>query len=186
MNILDSLRIQLERVIYLRVVSCYIFPGFVFSHPYKENGENTMKKMLLTAVALVVALSTSFALSASENAPLTIVDILQRLDKAGYHQIHEIEYKNGVYEVETYTAQGQKAKLRINAQNPTIPAMEKNAKPYLNMLQVAEKVQAEGYTRIHKIEFEHEHYEVKAYDMEGDKVKLHVDPVSGKVSKEWF
>jgi hypothetical protein len=46
---------------------------------------------------------------------------------------------------------------------------------------IYEKVTAAGYSDISEIERESDGYEIKAYDSNGDRVKLFVDPVSGEV-----
>lgn len=46
---------------------------------------------------------------------------------------------------------------------------------------IHEKVTGAGYSDIHEIERERDGYKVKAYDSNGDRVKLFVDPFSGEV-----
>lgn len=46
---------------------------------------------------------------------------------------------------------------------------------------IHEKVTDAGYSDIHEIERERDGYKIKAYDSNGDRVKLFVDPVSGEV-----
>lgn len=48
-------------------------------------------------------------------ARLTIRDIYDRMEAAGYRDIREIEYSSGRYEVEARNAQGQRVKLYVNA-----------------------------------------------------------------------
>ena len=48
-------------------------------------------------------------------ARLTIRDIYDRMEAAGYRDIREIEYSSGRYEVEARNAQGQRVKLHVNA-----------------------------------------------------------------------
>jgi hypothetical protein len=46
---------------------------------------------------------------------------------------------------------------------------------------IHEKVTAAGYMDIHEIERERGGYDVEAYDSNGDRVELFVDPVNGEV-----
>lgn len=46
---------------------------------------------------------------------LSIRDIYDRVEAAGYRDMREIEYEHGRYEVEARNAQGQRVKLEVNA-----------------------------------------------------------------------
>ena len=53
---------------------------------------------------------------------LTIRDIYDRMEAAGYRDIREIEFDDGRYDVKASNAQGERVKLRVNA---TTGAVEK-------------------------------------------------------------
>lgn len=56
------------------------------------------------------------ASAAASAAPqLTIRDIYDRMEAAGYRDLREIEYDNGRYEVKARNAQGERVKLYVNA-----------------------------------------------------------------------
>jgi outer membrane receptor protein involved in Fe transport len=46
---------------------------------------------------------------------LTIRDIYDRLEAAGYRDIREIEFDDGRYEVKAQNAKGERVKLKVNA-----------------------------------------------------------------------
>ncbi|MGM0594620.1 MAG: PepSY domain-containing protein [Pseudomonadota bacterium] len=54
---------------------------------------------------------------------------------------------------------------------------------WLTIPAIHDKVIAAGYSDINEIEREHDGYEVKARDEEGQRVKLYLDPLSGEVLK---
>ncbi|EJO32948.1 PepSY domain-containing protein [Achromobacter marplatensis] len=61
------------------------------------------------------------------------------------------------------------------------------ASPMLTIRQVYDKMEAAGYRNISEIERSSKHgYEVKAYDPQGQRVKLYVDPQSGAVTRSRF
>jgi hypothetical protein len=60
------------------------------------------------------------AASAPAGPQLTIRDIYDRLEAAGYREIREIEYSHGRYEVEARNAQGARVKLYVNAATGTV------------------------------------------------------------------
>ena len=73
------------------------------------------------------------------------------------------------------------------AATPAAPAATSPAAPMLTIRQVYDKMEAAGYRNISEIERSSKHgYEVKAYDPQGQRVKLHVDPQSGAVTRSRF
>lgn len=67
------------------------------------------------------------------------------------------------------------------------PAAVTPASPMLTIRQVYDKMEAAGYRNISEIERSSKHgYEVKAYDPQGQRVKLYVDPQSGAVTRSRF
>ncbi|MGV2864062.1 PepSY domain-containing protein [Achromobacter sp. AGC39] len=70
---------------------------------------------------------------------------------------------------------------------PQAPATATPAAPMLTIRQVYDKMEASGYRNISEIERSSKHgYEVKAYDPQGQRVKLYVDPQSGAVTRSRF
>lgn len=71
---------------------------------------------------------------------------------------------------------------------PAAPATTTtSAAPMLTIRQVYDKMEAAGYRNISEIERSRKHgYEVKAYDPQGQRVKLYVDPQSGAVTRSRF
>ena len=57
------------------------------------------------------------ATMAPVGADLTIRDIYDRLEAAGYRQIREIEWDDGRYEVKARNAQGERVKLHVNGRS---------------------------------------------------------------------
>ncbi|MBS0291646.1 MAG: PepSY domain-containing protein [Proteobacteria bacterium] len=55
------------------------------------------------------------AATAPAAAQLTIRDIYDRLEAAGYRDMRQIEWEHGRYEVKASNAQGERVKLRVNA-----------------------------------------------------------------------
>ncbi|MGE8617687.1 MAG: PepSY domain-containing protein [Achromobacter spanius] len=76
----------------------------------------------------------------------------------------------------------------VQAQAATpAPAATTPAAPMLTIRQVYDKMEAAGYRNISEIERSRKHgYEVKAYDPQGQRVKLYVDPQSGAVTRSRF
>jgi citrate lyase beta subunit len=83
--------------------------------------------------------------------------------------------------------QAQTATPAPAAPAATAPAATAPAAPMLTIRQVYDKMEAAGYRNISEIERSRKHgYEVKAYDPQGQRVKLYVDPQSGAVTRSRF
>ncbi|MFF7057733.1 PepSY domain-containing protein [Achromobacter spanius] len=82
---------------------------------------------------------------------------------------------------------GTAVQAQTAAPAPAAPAATTPAAPMLTIRQVYDKMEAAGYRNISEIERSRKHgYEVKAYDPQGQRVKLYVDPQSGAVTRSRF
>lgn len=71
---------------------------------------------LAAGVALAQAPAPAPAATTTATAPqLTIRDIYDRMEAAGYRDMREIEFSGGRYEVKARNAQGERVKLYVNA-----------------------------------------------------------------------
>jgi len=84
-------------------------------------------------------------------------------------------------------AMGAPAFAQAAAPQAPAPAATAPAAPMLTIRQVYDKMEAAGYRNISEIERSSKHgYEVKAYDPQGQRVKLYVDPQTGAVTRSRF
>jgi len=60
------------------------------------------------------------AAAVSPQARLTLRDIYDRMEAAGYRDIREIEWDHGRYEVKADNARGERLKLYVNATTGTV------------------------------------------------------------------
>ena len=61
------------------------------------------------------------------------------------------------------------------------------AAPALNIRQIYDRVEAAGYVNIREIELKkYGHYEVKARNAQGGRVKLHVNAQTGEIERNRF
>ena len=140
-----------------------------------------MINMCLGSMFMLVFSTTVFADTANV---LNVSEILKRLQAANYTAIHEVELEKNIYDVKALNSKGQKVKLSIDAKTGDVPAQDTKSSS-LSIQQAAEKVETAGYV-IHKIESEKNHFEIKAIDAKGKKVKLKVNANTGAIIKERF
>lgn len=74
------------------------------------------------------------------------------------------------------------------AAGPAMTGTPAPAAPRLNIRDIYDRVEAAGYVDIREIEFERDrsggHYEVKARNARGERVKLYVDAATGTIERE--
>ena len=87
---------------------------------------HTITRHSILALAMGAALTLGIAQAQTQtpppaNAPqLTVRDIYDRVEAAGYRDIRGIEWDDGRYEVKASNAQGQRMKLYVNARSGVI------------------------------------------------------------------
>ncbi len=122
---------------------------------------------------------------------LTLHEVQLKLEALGYRELTKIERDDDKYEVKAIDAQGQRVELDVDPLTGAILGTEvKRSKgsrsdteqaSWLTLHQVQVKLEATGYRDIQEIERERDHYQAKATDARGQRVKLAIDPHSGDV-----
>ncbi|APR06236.1 PepSY domain-containing protein [Thauera chlorobenzoica] len=122
---------------------------------------------------------------------LTLHEVQLKLEALGYRELTKIERDDDKYEVKAIDAQGQRVELDVDPLTGAILGTEvKRSKgsrsdteqaSWLTLHQVQVKLEATGYRDIQEIERERDHYQAKATDAQGQRVKLAIDPRSGDV-----
>ena len=74
----------------------------------------------ISAPATSASVTTNAPNSSSSAKLLSIRDIYDRVDAAGYRQVREIDLDHGRYEVKALNPQGQSVKLYVNARSGAI------------------------------------------------------------------
>lgn len=135
----------------------------------------------LLAVSPVAAAIDIQNLSQSQTKS-SLIQVLKKLDDAGYKQINEIKIEGDRYKIETFSNSGIKIKFYVDNNGKGIPSIEKTQN-MMTMLQATKKLLDKGYDKIniYKIEIDDNGYEVEAIQ-DGKKIELHIDPISGKVT----
>ncbi|MFO2807971.1 PepSY domain-containing protein [Legionella pneumophila serogroup 1] len=78
-----------------------------------------MKKRIIPSVCSGFILSFMTQIAIADDIPtrsLPMSQILQHLQSKGYHTIQEVEFDDGLYEVEALDEQGNQIILRMNPQ----------------------------------------------------------------------
>ncbi|QDW66508.1 PepSY domain-containing protein [Luteimonas granuli] len=136
-----------------------------------------------------LALGLSFALCVAGNAvaqappgtydAMTSPQIRAALEAQGYTKINDLEFEDGVWKADARSADGQRVELRVDP--ATGKAWPEDAVAELSEADVRARLAAEGYTKVHDVEFEDGMWTAEAEDPGGRKVGLTLDPDTGRV-----
>jgi len=136
------------------------------------------RKLSLTlAIALAVAAGTSFAQNPAGN--LSTTDVIRLVEGAGYSNVREIEFDDGLWDVEATAADGRSVDLKIDPANGEI--IDPFAAPSLSAADIASRLQSQGFSNVRDIEFDDGYYDVEATGPDGRHVDLKVHARDGRI-----
>ena len=98
---------------------------------------------------------------------------------AGYKEVKDLEFKDGVWRSKARGGNKQLVKLAVGPVNGKVYVSDAPAK--LNKDEVTAKLAAAGYQNVHDVEYEHGLWSVDAKTGHGHDVDLLVDPGDGSV-----
>ncbi|OEJ67728.1 PepSY domain-containing protein [Magnetovibrio blakemorei] len=171
------------------------------------------KNTLFTGIAAVVMTMgiAAFAQDPEVRSPvqnITTSAAIERLTAAGYGDIRDIEFKDGIYKAKIFMPTGEQKKIRVDPVSGTISDPEKSrngvrawfdkmarswnddhtlADGALSAMEVAQLIETDGQHRLLELEIEDGVYEAKVATAPGQHDKLRIDPVSGQpISTDTF
>jgi len=113
---------------------------------------------------------------------MTTAEVMQAVERAGYTDIRDVEFDDGLWEVEATGSDGRRVDLHIDPRNGEVIAP--GTAPALTAADIANRLQAQGYTNVRDIEFDDGRYEVEATNPAGQNVDLKVSPRDGAILSE--
>lgn len=136
------------------------------------------RKLTLTlAIALAAAAGTSFAQNPTGN--LTTTDVIRLVESAGYTNVRDVEFDDGLWDVEATAADGRSVDLKIDPTNGEV--IDPFAAPALSAADIASRLQSQGYSNVRDIEFDDGYYDVEATGPDGRNVDLKVHARDGRI-----
>ena len=149
--------------------------------------EKNMKTTALISLgfASLIAAGTVFAFGENKlpDNSMSMTKVLGDLKSKGVSLVQEIEFDNGVYKAKVVNNEGKSYKITFNPQTGELKGADNLGG--LSAMDVAEKIQGQGYTNIYEMDLNSDKkYEAKALNKDGKRTKLEIDAVSGRVLKE--
>lgn len=131
----------------------------------------------LAAAVLSLLLAAGSAAGAELRSP-DEVRIL--LESAGYAQVDDIEYDDGLWEAEATRSDGRRVDLHVDPlQGEVLDAADGG--PWLTLEEVSQRLQSKGYSGLHDAEREDGLWELDAVDPQGRAVELRLSARDGRI-----
>jgi hypothetical protein len=141
---------------------------------------STRKMRWMKIAAAPLAFTIGLGVSAAALAQsMTAPQVQARLTEQGYTKIHDVEFKDGMWHADAKSADGNDVDVRIDPATGKVYPEDGVSK--LSEADVRASLSTQGYTDVHDVDFDDGVWKAKARNAAGNKVKLRLDPASGKV-----
>jgi len=141
---------------------------------------STLKPRRMKAAAALLAFAVGLGISAAAFAQsLTAPQVQAKLTGQGYTKIHDVKFNDGMWHAEAKSADGNDVDVRIDPATGKVYPEEAVSK--LSEADVRASLSTQGYTDVHDVDFDDGIWKAKARNAAGNKVRLRLDPGSGKV-----
>ena len=131
-----------------------------------------MKASLYAIIATIIPLSAAAAVVQGSQ------DIQQLLNAAGYADVREIEFSDGLWEAEARTANARWQEVYIE---PSSGAILRPTDSSLPLAEIAARLEAAGYRQIHDLERDGGIWEAEATNASGERVELRLASTDGRI-----
>lgn len=134
-----------------------------------------MNKTPFLAALVLASLSTAaFAVNAG---PAEITDTLR---SAGYAEVRELEYDDGLWEAEVRRANGLWGEVAVDpASGEVFDAL--SSRPLIELPQVLASLERAGFRQVHDLDREGALWDAEAYDAQGMRVELRISGYDGRI-----
>lgn len=135
--------------------------------------------MKLSALALALAL-TFGASAAFAQAVAGPADVEKRLATAGYTEVRDLEFDDGLWEAEVRGADGRWHDVAVHADSGEV-LDDRGPRALLPAAEVIKRIEAAGYTQVHDLDLDDAVWEADALDAKGERVELRLNGHTGAV-----
>ena len=137
-----------------------------------------MKK--IASLTMVLALGCAgVAVAQDQQRALTQQEIVAQLNQQGYTDVHDVDFRDGVWTARAHSGDGSRVKLRVDPL--TGIAYPNKQISRLNETDVRAMLSSEGYTHVHDVDFHHGVWTARARNNAGVRVSLQIDAQSGRI-----
>lgn len=136
-----------------------------------------MKKIATLTIA--IALGCAGVAMAQEEHALTQHEVVTQLAQQGYTDVHDVDFRDGVWTARARSGDGTHVKLRVDP--TTGVAYPDKQVSRINEKDIRAMLSTQGYTHVHDVDFHHGVWTAKAKNDAGVRVSLQIDADSGRI-----
>ena len=107
-------------------------------------------------------------------------DVVATLNAAGYAEVREVEFEDGLWEAEVRRANGLWGEVAIDPANGEVFDAQ-SPRPLIELPAVVAAIENAGYRQIHDIDREGALWDADAYDRDGQRVELRISGYDGRI-----
>lgn len=129
----------------------------------------------------LIATVLMLAAGAAQAAPVTsAADVAQRLQAAGYTQIHEIERDDGMWEADVTGADGRFSEILLDPRTGELFDAH-DGRACLNAGQVLAKAASHGLRQVHDLERDGATWTLEARNAQNQAVEVRLSGIDGRI-----
>lgn len=135
-------------------------------------------KALFFAITVMLS-GAALAHDGAKKEALTEPQARALLTEKGFTRIDDLDFEDGAWETDATSADGNRVDVRIDPATHRIFAEAMVST--LSEDDVKAKLTAEGYSKVHDVDFDDGVWKAEAERADGNDVEIHLDPKDGKV-----
>ncbi|MEI7037728.1 PepSY domain-containing protein [Fulvimonas yonginensis] len=135
-----------------------------------------MKKLVSTAFALTLGVCGT---ALAQQQAMTEAQVRETLIHQGYTDIDDLEFDHGLWQADAHSADGSHVTVRVDPKTGKVFPNKEVSR--LSEDDVRAALATQGYTNVHDLDFDDGVWSAKADDKNDHRVKLTIDPSTGRV-----
>jgi hypothetical protein len=136
--------------------------------------------MKTTTLALTLSLAAG---SVAAQSPAGPADITRQLNAAGYSEVRDIEFDDGLWEAEVRGKDGRWHDVAVDGTSGELMD-DRGGRPLLPMADITASLAAAGFSNVHDLDLDDAVWEADATTAQGQRVELRINAHTGKVLSE--
>ncbi|MBW8366580.1 MAG: PepSY domain-containing protein [Arenimonas sp.] len=137
-------------------------------------------KTTTIALALALSLAAGNTVAQTANGP---DDVIRQLNAAGYKEVRDIEFDDGLWEAEVRSRDGRWHDVAVDAANGELMD-DRSGRALLPATRVVADLTAAGYRDVHDLDLDDAVWEADAITASGQRVELRINAHTGKLLSE--
>ena len=137
------------------------------------------KHTFLAAASLMIVSGAAVARQHASADAMTEPQVRALLTEKGYTRIDDLDFEDGAWETDATSADGNRVDVRVDPASGKVFAEALVSS--LSEDDVKAKLSAEGYSKVHDVDFDDGVWKAEAERADGNDVEIHLDPKDGRI-----